>query len=138
MFNNNSNNNKEKDVNRIETLIGAQCCIIGSLNGNGLIKIDGTIDGDLICEDDVILGENGHIKGNTICNNAFINGITNGNISCKSTLTIESCGKVRGDILVKKLMISEGGMLDGKCTMIGYEQPAGDDNDDDNGDSGYL
>ena len=116
-------NNKEKDMNRIETLIGEQCYIIGSLNGNGLLKIDGSIDGDLFCEDDVILGESGHIKGNMVCNNAYIHGIIHGNISCKSTLTIENCGKVKGDILVKKLMISEGGILDGKCTMISYEQP---------------
>ena len=118
--------NKEKDENRIETLIGEQCSIIGSLNGNGLIKIDGSINGNLICEDDILLGETGTIKGDITCNNANINGIMNGNISCKSTLTIESCGKVHGDISVKKLMISEGGFLDGKCTMISYEQP--DDN----------
>jgi len=123
MFNNNSSNNKEKDTNRIETLIGGQCCFIGSLNGNGTLKIDGSIDGDLICEDDVILGETGRIKGNTVCNNAYINGIIQGDISCKSTLTIESCGKVKGNIFVKKLMISEGGILDGKCTMTSYEQP---------------
>ena len=121
-------NNKEKDMNRIETLIGEQCYIIGSLNGNGLIKIDGSIDGDLFCEDDVILGEPGHIKGNIVCNNAYIHGIIHGNISCKSTLTIENCGKVNGDILVKKLMISEGGILDGKCTMMSYEQPDGNSN----------
>ena len=116
-------NNKEKDMTRIETLIGEQCYIIGSLNGNGLLKIDGSIDGDIFCEDDVVLGSSGHIKGNMVCNNAYIHGIIHGNISCKSTLTIENCGKVKGDILVKKLMISEGGILDGKCTMVSYEQP---------------
>ncbi|GCD09803.1 polymer-forming cytoskeletal protein [Clostridium tagluense] len=121
-------NNKEKDVNRIETLIGDQCFIIGSLNVNGLIKIDGSIDGDIFCADDVILGESGHIKGNTVCDNASINGMINGNICCKSTLSIESCGKVKGDISVKKLMISEGGILDGKCTMIGYEDPNSENN----------
>jgi len=113
--------NKEKDGNRIETLIGNQCFIIGSLNVNGLVKIDGSIEGDISCEDDVILGESGHIKGNTVCNNAFINGILHGNISCTGTLTIEACGKVKGDISVKKLMICEGGLLDGKCTMVGYD-----------------
>ena len=121
-------NNKEKDIDRIETLIGAQCHIIGSLNGNGLLKIDGSIDGDLICEDNVILGETGHIEGNTVCNNAYINGLIHGNISCKSTLTIQNCGKVTGDISVKKLVISEGGILDGKCTMVGYEQPDSESN----------
>jgi cytoskeletal protein CcmA (bactofilin family) len=115
-------NNKERDIQRIETLIGEQYYIIGSLKGTGLLKIDGSIDGDLFCEDDVIIGTSGHIKGNMVCNNAYIHGIIHGNISCKSTLTIENCGKVKGDISVKKLMISEGGILDGKCTMISYEQ----------------
>ena len=41
--------------------------------------------------------------------------------ACKNTLTIENCGKVKGDISVKKLMITEGGILDGKCAMVGYE-----------------
>ena len=113
------NGNKEKDVNRIETLIGAQCFIIGSLNVSGLIEIDGSIDGDLFCEDDLILGEFGHLKGDTTCNNAYIRGIVHGNISCKSTLSIESSGKVKGDISVKKLLISEGGILEGKCSMLG-------------------
>lgn len=119
-------NSKEKNMNRIETLIGEQCYIIGSLNGNGLLKIDGSVDGDLFSEDDVILGISGHVKGNLTCNNAYIQGIIQGNVTCKSTLTIEDSGKVKGDILVKKLMISEGGILDGKCNMISYEQP--DDN----------
>ena len=60
MFNNNNtNSSKEKDANRIQTLIGEQCYIIGSMNGNGLIKIDGSINGNLICEDDILLGETG-------------------------------------------------------------------------------
>lgn len=119
-------NNKENDVNRIETLIGEHCYIIGSLNVNGLIKIDGSIDGDLFCEDDIILGTSGHLKGNVVCNNAYIHGILHGNICCKSTLTIENCGNVKGDISVKKLMVSDGGLLDGKCTMLGYDDPDSD------------
>ena len=116
-------NNKEKDINRIETLIGEQCYIIGSMNVTGILKIDGSIDGDLICEDDLVLGASGHIKGNTVCNNAYIHGVIHGDISCKNTLNIEDCGKVKGDISVKKLVINEGGLLDGKCTMISYDHP---------------
>jgi cytoskeletal protein CcmA (bactofilin family) len=114
-------NNKEKDISRIETLIGQQCYVVGSLNVTGLLKIDGSIDGDLICADDLILGASGEIKGNTVCTNAYIYGVIHGDITCKSNLSIESSGKVVGNILVKKLMISEGGFLDGKCAMIDYQ-----------------
>ena len=111
-------NYKEKDLNRIETLIGEQCYIVGCVNISGLLKVDGSIEGDLLCEDDLILGVSGQIKGNVLCNNALIQGIVHGNISCRSTLNIDPCGNVKGDILVKKLTISEGGLLEGKCTMV--------------------
>jgi cytoskeletal protein CcmA (bactofilin family) len=113
---------KEKNINKIETLIGENCHIIGNLTGTGTIKIDGVIDGDILWQDDVLLGANSEVNGYILSNNAFINGIVNGNIKCKNTLTIQPQGKVKGDITVKKLIINESGLLDGKCTMLDIDE----------------
>lgn len=112
------NNEKEKSNNKIETLIGEKCNFIGSIQGDGTLKVDGSINGDIFLSDDLIIGLPSFCKSNITCKNAFINGKINGNILCENTLTIESCGKVKGDITVKNLIIKEGGILDGKCTMI--------------------
>jgi cytoskeletal protein CcmA (bactofilin family) len=110
-------NDKEKTQNKIETLIGEQCTILGSVKGNGLLKIDGNIEGDIIWDDDLVIGVSSYCKGNISCKNAFVSGKIDGNISCDDTLTIENYGKVIGDITVKNIIINEGGVLQGKCSM---------------------
>jgi cytoskeletal protein CcmA (bactofilin family) len=114
MFSDKENRNSE----RIETLIGEQCTIVGNLSGCGLMKIDGSIDGDVLWQDDVILGNYALYNGNITCRNAIIAGKIKGNIICDGTLTIETTGRINGDITVKNLVVREGGSFDGKCTMI--------------------
>lgn len=116
MFND-QNKTLSKNTYKIQTLIGQQCNIIGSLSGTGLIQINGSIDGDIYWDEDIVLGETCTCSGNISCINAHINGKVIGNITCKGTLTIESCGQIHGDIQVNKLVITEGGILEGKSTM---------------------
>jgi cytoskeletal protein CcmA (bactofilin family) len=111
-------NDKDKTLNKIETLLGEKCSINGSLSGEGLIKIDGCVEGDINWKDDIILGVNSLCKSNITCKNAIINGKVEGNVVCESTLTLEAYGKIKGDITVKNLVIKEGGSFDGKCTMV--------------------
>lgn len=110
----------EKDLknDRIETLIGEKCSIKGNLKGQGLLKLDGLMDGNIDWQEDLIIGASCKIKGNISCCNAFVSGYVDGNIICANTLIIECTGKVKGDITVKNVIIREGGWLDGKCNMI--------------------
>lgn len=107
-----------KNIERIETLIGEQCNVVGNLNGGGLLKVDGSVEGDIMWQDDVLLGVFSILNGNLTSRSSVVAGKVNGNIICEETLTIESSGKVSGDITVKKLIVKEGGILDGKCTML--------------------
>lgn len=107
-----------KKTDRIETLIGEQCSIVGNLNGDGILKIDGSVNGDIFWEDTIILGPTGIYCGNITCKDAFISGKVKGNIICEGALTIDFQGRICGDITVKNLVVAEGGVLDGKCTMI--------------------
>lgn len=113
-----SEKEKDKNLNKIETLIGDQCNIEGNLSGQGLLKVNGCIHGDINWDDDIILDMASYCEGNITCKNAYINGKIKGNVFCSDTLTIESNGKILGDITIKNLSINPGGLLDGKCTMI--------------------
>ena len=121
MFNGFSNQDKDsksqKTLERIETLIGENCSITGNISGEGLLQIDGSVEGDINWIDDIIIGPSCKYKGNISCKNASIKGSVEGNISCEDILTIEDTGKVTGDINVKKIIINENGSLDGKCIM---------------------
>lgn len=109
---------KDKNIDKIGTLIGEECIIDGNLNGNGVIKVDGSLNGDIIWKDDVIIGPYSTCTGNISCKNAYIIGKLEGNLICEDMLTIEAGGIIKGDITVKKVVIKEGGSLDGKCTMV--------------------
>ena len=111
-------NEKEKNLNKIETLIGEKCTITGSISGEGLIKIDGSVDGDITWQEEVILGSNSCCRSNISCKSAFINGKVDGNVICENTLTLETNGRITGDITVRNLIIKEGGSFDDKCTMV--------------------
>ncbi|SUY47843.1 Integral membrane protein CcmA involved in cell shape determination [Clostridium putrefaciens] len=107
-----------KNLDRIETLIGELCSIVGNISGEGLIKIDGSIDGDIKWKDDIIIGETALYNGNISCKNAKVNGRVKGNITCEDNLIIEPLGNISGDITVKHVTIKEGASLDGRCTML--------------------
>lgn len=108
----------ENDSNKIDNLIGDQCKIIGTLTGKGVLKIDGIIEGDIFWEDDIILADSSICEGNISCKNAIINGQIHGNIICKNTLTVDSLGKITGDINTKTLIINKGSIFNGNCNML--------------------
>lgn len=108
----------EKDLNRIENLIGKDCKIIGKVYGKGLLKIDGSIEGDIIWEDNLITDSSSLCKGNISCKNAIVNGSIEGNITCEDSLVIKNTGKVNGDINIAKLVIDDGGCFNGNCNIM--------------------
>lgn len=119
MFSDKDNKNLEK----IETRIGEQCNIIGTLTGGGTLKIEGMVEGDTNWNDDLIIGTLSIYNGNISCRNGNIAGKVTGNIICSEILTIESSAKIIGDITTKKLVVKEGATVDGKCTMIELKNP---------------
>lgn len=121
MFNS-SDKDKDKNINKIETLIGDGCTVIGSLKGENLLKIDGYLEGNIIWQDDIIIGATGYCKGDVSCKNAYVSGKIEGNIFCEGVLAIENYGKVLGDVNIKNIVIKDGGIFQGKCSILASEE----------------
>ena len=62
--------------------------IIGTITADNDIRIDGNIEGDLICKGKIVVGTNGIINGNITCNNAEIMGNINGKIKIMGPVQI--------------------------------------------------
>lgn len=100
------------------TIIGSGADFNGTLNSPGIIRIDGSFEGELNVDGSVIVGESGKIKGNIKTSKITIAGTVDGNIHCSGTLELMSSGKLYGDMEVKGVNIEDGAIFDGKCTMI--------------------
>ncbi len=92
--------------------------IKGDIIAQGDFRLDGRLDGNIQLNGKLVVGENGTIKGNVVCQNANIIGRVDGNISVKEVLTLHATAVVKGDILINKLAIEPGASFSGTCRML--------------------
>ena len=91
--------------------------IVGTITTNSDIRIDGELEGDLICKGKIVVGQQGNIKGNVDCANAEIMGNVNGKMIVNGTLSLKSTSKIWGQIKTKILSIEPEAQFTGSCEM---------------------
>ncbi len=100
-----------------QTIISADVQITGTIKSNGPIRIDGKLEGDLICAADAVIGRNAVIKGGLQVNSVVVEGMIQGNISAKDKIDMKSTAKVHGDIAAKRLAVEDGGTFIGRSEV---------------------
>ena len=92
--------------------------IKGNIQASGDFRMDGTLEGNITLTGKLVIGEQGNIIGNVVCQNANIMGVIDGNLSVKEFLTLYSKSRVKGDIVANKLAIEPGAYFAGCCRML--------------------
>ena len=117
MFKKNKQNQPlEINQQEISTIIGEGYTFTGELRGSSVIRVEGTIIGNINVEGGVILGEKGKVEGNISTRSAIIFGTINGNVKSVQ-LEIKKTGLVNGDISTDSLEIELGAQYNGKLNM---------------------
>ncbi len=98
-------------------VIGEGTRILGDISSNGDLRIDGTVEGNLLASGKCVLGTTGAVKGNIDAKNADISGQVRGDVTIQKLLLLKSSGKVHGDIKTNKMVIENGGEFNGGCIM---------------------
>lgn len=98
-------------------LIGIGTQITGDINSAGDVRIDGTLNGDIKLNGRLVIGPNGKIEGNVICQNADVSGEIKGTVQVAEMLALKATAKISGDIITNKLSIEPGAVFTGSCNM---------------------
>ena len=106
---------------KIENVFGASKRFEGRLTSDGNIRVDGVFEGSIETAGNVIIGEQARVMADIVANGVQVWGAVKGNITAAGRLEILSSGRVWGDIKVAALLIDEGGIFRGQCTMQGDE-----------------
>ncbi|MET3732816.1 bactofilin family protein [Moheibacter stercoris] len=122
MFKNSTPKDKSKNLTNlpIETVIAEGITIQGDILGEGAIRIDGKVEGNVQLSKGVILGEKAEIIGSVKSSEVIVFGKLNGNLECKD-LYIKSTGKIDGNILVNAFAVDMGGKYNGNLKMTQNE-----------------
>ena len=114
----------DRRTKTVESIIGHDACLEGTLSSKGTLRIDGRVKGAVLCEGMVVIGSEGYVEGEITSYDVFIAGEFRGNVTAKNRLEIAENGKVYGDITTAKIVIDPGGLFEGSCRMISEKDTA--------------
>ncbi|MFW5754119.1 MAG: bactofilin family protein [Marinilabiliaceae bacterium] len=109
--------NEQQPENKLPNMIGQGTKIIGDIETNGDIRIDGNIQGNVNSKGKVVIGSNGLVKGEVVCSNADVAGTLEGKMNISELLSLKTSSKLNGDIKTGKLNIEPGAIFTGTCSM---------------------
>jgi cytoskeletal protein CcmA (bactofilin family) len=101
------------------TVISSGMKVEGKVSSSGSIRLDGTVQGDIDCQGNVNIGEQGKVYGKVDGLSITIGGKVEGEIKAKEKLILESKANLKGDIFTKILVVESGARFDGKSNMGG-------------------
>jgi cytoskeletal protein CcmA (bactofilin family) len=107
----------EADNSTTINLISLGTDIVGDVRSTGDIRIDGSLNGNLVTKGKVVIGPTGKIKGEVECKNSEVSGIIEGKITVGQLLNLKASSKIFGDIITDKLSIEPGAVFTGHCSM---------------------
>lgn len=109
-----SNNNPTADsLNKIVE----NTQIVGDVDSQANIRVDGKIKGTLKVKGKLVLGEKGQIEGEIQCESAEIEGLITGNIAVSGLLSLKSTSRIIGDVTTQKLSMEAGAVHNGLTSM---------------------
>ncbi len=87
------------------TRIGEGVTIVGNINCEGDVRVDGNVSGNITTSSRVIIGTKGKVLGNIDCSTAEIDGKIKGQILSRNMLSVTENADVEGDVVTGRLSI---------------------------------
>ena len=109
-----TNHQRSEDTN---STIGLNSQFEGRFAVKGAIRIDGKFEGEALIVDKVFIGPKGKVKTNIKASSVVVEGILIGNIQATNRVLLLPTSRILGDIQTPELIIQNGTILEGRCTI---------------------
>ena len=106
-----------RDVADIKAFLGEGTEFKGILSFEGTIRIDGRVEGEVLGEELLIVGEDGVIQAEVEVGSLIAGGRIEGNIRAKRRVELLASSTVIGNIITPCLIVMEGATLNASCDM---------------------
>jgi len=99
------------------SIIAKDLTIAGDLQAAGVIRVEGRVIGNVHAGEQVLLSEGGIIEGDVVTREAVIGGRVHGSVRADERVEIQTSAHVHGDVISPRLLIHEGGSMNGTVKM---------------------
>ena len=107
------------EFGEIHAYLGKGSRVSGKLNFEGTVRVDGQVEGEISAQDTLIVGERAVVTAQISGNTVVIRGKVTGDINARKRVEIRAPGKLFGNIVTPSLVIHEGVIFEGHCSMGG-------------------
>ncbi|HET7620442.1 MAG TPA: polymer-forming cytoskeletal protein [Gemmatimonadaceae bacterium] len=95
------------------SIIAAGTTINGDVDTDGVIRIEGRVEGSIRAARQVLIGRQGSVLGDISTREAVIGGKVEGTITATERLEVQSTSLIVGDINTRAIAVIEGGKING-------------------------
>ena len=99
------------------SILAAGCRFKGEIEVKGTFRIEGEFEGTIRHPDSLVVGKTGHVKGSIYAKSAVIGGRVDGDVTADDKIELQSGSVLEGDIKTRRLVIDEGVVFEGSCSM---------------------
>ncbi|HLB32533.1 MAG TPA: polymer-forming cytoskeletal protein [Patescibacteria group bacterium] len=111
--------------NEVHTIVGSNVKLTGTLKDTNDIVIHGTVEGEVISDQNIVVDETANVKGPVTAQSVSVSGVVEGMVKALDKLEIHPSGRVDGNIQTKDLIIHSGARFIGKSDIISDDQSQG-------------
>lgn len=101
----------------LQATLGKGSRVEGKLRFEGSVRIDGQVEGEIEAQDTVIVGETAVINAQIKAAIITVKGKITGDVIATKRVELQAPGRLMGNITTPSLVIHEGVVFEGHCSM---------------------
>jgi cytoskeletal protein CcmA (bactofilin family) len=105
------------EFGEIQAYLGRGSHASGRFSFDGTVRVDGHMEGEIAAQDTLIVGERAIVTAQISGNTVVIRGKVTGDINARKRVEIRAPGTLFGNIVTPSLVIHEGVIFEGHCSM---------------------
>ena len=109
------------EPNDLQAHLGRGSRIEGTLSFQGSVRIDGQVEGQVEAKDTVIIGDSANVVAQIIAATIIIKGNVTGDLTAAKRVELRAPGRLLGNIVTPSLVIQDGVVFEGHCSMAGAD-----------------
>jgi cytoskeletal protein CcmA (bactofilin family) len=95
------------------SVIGRSTVVRGNVRGTGALEIFGRVEGDVSVTGELVIGEEGGVKGDVTGGFVTISGAVQGDVRATEAVNLESGARVVGDLTAPRIGVATGALVRG-------------------------
>lgn len=97
--------------------LGPGTKINGKLHFDGPAVIEGEVEGEIVAQANITVGQQATIKGKITAASILVQGKVMADVQAEKRLEVQPPGSVVGDVMAQSLVIGDGAILEGHISM---------------------